>query len=257
MENKKIVLLAGKGQSTNIVFNSINKKFGVYLAILEEKENTKIFLKRRIKKLGFFTVIGQMFFQIFIAIPLGLLSRKRQSEIINEKILDITDIPSEKITNVTSVNSKATIKLLQDINPDIIVVNGTRIISKKVLSVINCKFINIHAGITPKYRGVHGTYWALVNNDVENSGVTVHFVDEGIDTGNIIDQITVLPTKQDNFSTYPLLQLSEGIKMLNKALENFYEKKLFAKDAKEMQSAIWYHPTLWKYIYYRIVRGIK
>ena len=257
MENKKIVLLAGKGQSTNIVFNSINKKFGVYLAILEEKENTKIFLKRRIKKLGFFTVIGQMFFQIFIAIPLGLLSRKRQSEIINEKILDITDIPSEKITNVTSVNSKATIKLLLDINPDIIVVNGTRIISKKVLSVINCKFINIHAGITPKYRGVHGTYWALVNNDVENSGVTVHFVDEGIDTGNIIDQITVLPTKQDNFSTYPLLQLSEGIKMLNKALENFYEKKLFAKDAKEMQSAIWYHPTLWKYIYYRIVRGIK
>ena len=257
MENKKIVLLAGEGQSTNIVFNSVNKKFGVYLTIIEEKENTKLFLKRRIKKLGFFTVIGQIFFQIFIAIPLALLSRKRQSEIIHKKLLDITDIPSEKITNVTSVNSKTTIKLLLDINPDIIVVNGTRIISKKVLSVVNCKFINIHAGITPKYRGVHGTYWALVNNDLENSGVTVHFVDEGIDTGNIIDQITVFPTKKDNFSTYPLLQLSEGIKMLNKALENFYEKKLIAKHGKEMQSALWYHPTLWKYIFYRIVKGIK
>jgi methionyl-tRNA formyltransferase len=41
-------------------------------------------------------------------------------------------------------------------------------------SSINSKFVNIHVGITPKYRGVHGTYWALVNNDVENSGVTVH-----------------------------------------------------------------------------------
>jgi len=257
MKNKKIVLLAGKGQSTNIVFNSINKKFGVYLAILEEKENTKIFLKRRIKKLGLLTVTGQMLFQILIAMPLGLLSRKRKSEIINEKLLDINDIPTEKINYVTSVNSKATIELLQDINPDIIVVNGTRIISKKFLSVVKCKLINTHAGITPKYRGVHGTYWALVNNDVENSGVTVHFVDEGIDTGNIIDQITVIPTKHDNFTTYPLLQLSEGIKMLNKALEKFYEKKLIAQHGKEMGSALWYHPTLWKYLFYRIVKGIK
>jgi folate-dependent phosphoribosylglycinamide formyltransferase PurN len=72
---------------------------------------------------------------------------------------------------------------LKAINPDLVIVNGTRIISKKVLSSINSKFVNIHVGITPKYRGVHGTYWALVNNDVENSGVTVHFVDEGIDTG--------------------------------------------------------------------------
>ena len=257
MDNKKIVLLAGKGQSTNIVFNSINKKFGVYLAILEEKEHTKIFLKRRIKKLGLFTVIGQILFQIFIAIPLGLLSRKRKSEIINEKLLDITDIPTEKINYVTSVNSKATIELLQGINPDIIVVNGTRIISKKVLSIVKCKLINTHAGLTPKYRGVHGTYWALVNNDVENSGVTIHFVDEGIDTGNIIDQITVIPIKQDNFSTYPLLQLSEAIKMLNKALENFYETKLIAKPGKELESAVWYHPTLWKYLFYRIIKGVK
>jgi folate-dependent phosphoribosylglycinamide formyltransferase PurN len=67
---------------------------------------------------------------------------------------------------------------LKAINPDLVIVNGTRIISKKVLSSINSKFVNIHVGITPKYRGVHGTYWALVNNDVENSGVTVHFVDE-------------------------------------------------------------------------------
>jgi folate-dependent phosphoribosylglycinamide formyltransferase PurN len=63
-------------------------------------------------------------------------------------------------------------------------------------SSINSKFVNIHVGITPKYRGVHGTYWALVNNDVENSGVTVHFVDEGIDTGNIINQAIVVPSKR-------------------------------------------------------------
>ncbi len=257
MENKKIVLLAGKGQSTKIVYNSISKNFVNVTVIIEDKENTKKFIKRRIKKLGIFTVIGQVLFQILIAKPLYFLSKKRQQEIINENQLDITDIPDYKINAVISVNSASTISLLKEINPDVIIVNGTRIISKKVLSALNCKFINTHAGITPKYRGVHGTYWALLNNDIENSGVTVHFVDEGIDTGNIISQSIVVPTKNDNFSTYPLLQLSEGLKILNISIRDFFDNKLITQKEKELESRLWYHPTIWKYLYYRILKGVK
>jgi folate-dependent phosphoribosylglycinamide formyltransferase PurN len=257
MKNKKIVLLAGKGRSTNIVFNSINRKFGVFSVIIEEKENTKTFIKRRIKRLGLFTVIGQVLFQILIAKPLSFLSKKRQQEIINENFLDLSEIPIEKTNAVTSVNSTITITLLKNMHPDIVIVNGTRIISKRVLSAINCKFINMHAGITPKYRGVHGTYWALLNNDFENSGVTVHFVDEGIDTGNIINQSPVVPNKYDNFSTYPLLQLSEGLKILDKAIQDFFDDNLVPQKENEMESILWYHPTIWKYLFYRIVKGVK
>jgi folate-dependent phosphoribosylglycinamide formyltransferase PurN len=167
-----------------------------------------------------------------ISKPLNLLSKRRQKEIINENLLDLTEIPKDKIKFVTSVNSETTIALLKAINPDLVIVNGTRIISKKVLSSINSKFVNIHVGITPKYRGVHGTYWALVNNDVENSGVTVHFVDEGIDTGNIINQAIVVPSKKDNFSTYPLLQLSEGLKILNKSIQDFFDDKIVSRKEK-------------------------
>lgn len=257
MENKKIVLLAGRGQSTTIVFNSVNKNFGIQTAIIEEKENPKIFIKRRIKRLGFFTVSGQVLFQILIAKPLNFLSKKRQQEIISEKLLDTTEIPSKKIKFVNSVNSATTIALLQEINPDLVIVNGTRIISKKVLSAINCKFINTHAGITPKYRGVHGTYWALVNNDIKNSGVTVHFVDTGIDTGNIINQASVIPTEKDNFSTYPLLQLAEGLKILNVAIQDIIENTLVTQKEKVTESILWYHPTIWKYLFYRLLKGVK
>ena len=257
MANKKIVLLAGKGQSTTIVFNSINKDFGIHTAIIEDKENTKIFIKRRIKRLGFLTVIGQVLFQILIAKPLYFLSKKRRQEIISTKLLDTTEIPNKKIKFVYSVNSETTIALLKEINPDLVIVNGTRIISKKVLSAINCKFINTHAGITPKYRGVHGTYWALVNNDIKNSGVTVHFVDTGIDTGNIINQATVIPTKKDNFSTYPLLQLSEGLKILNIAVQEIIANTLVTHKEKLTESILWYHPTIWKYLFYRLFNGVK
>ncbi|MFM2388161.1 MAG: hypothetical protein RL660_2918 [Bacteroidota bacterium] len=257
MENKRIVLLAGKGQSTNIVFNAIDKQFGIHTAILEEKENTKVFIKRRIKRLGLVTVVGQIIFQVLIAKPLGLLSGKRQAQILQENKLDPTEIPTIKVKNVLSVNAEQTISLLREINPDLIIVNGTRIISKKVLQAVNCKFINTHAGITPKYRGVHGSYWALVNKDAENSGVTVHFVDEGIDTGTIINQCNVQHGKQDNFSTYPTLQLAAGIEMLLKAVQEVFADTIQVQKERALDSKLWYHPTIWQYLYYRIFKGVK
>ncbi|WP_312078039.1 formyl transferase [Chryseobacterium sp.] len=257
MKNKKIVLLAGKDISTNIIFNAVDKNFGIENVIIEETENRKIYLKRRIKRLGILKVLGQILFQIFVSKPLSFFSEKRKNQIITENQLDISEIPDQKINKVKSVNAKSTIELLKKINPDLIIVNGTRIISKKVLASINCKFINTHAGITPKYRGVHGSYWALVSGDTENSGVTIHFVDEGIDTGNIIAQATIQHTKDDNFSTYPLLQLAEGLKLLTAAIKDFSNDELKLQKEKQMKSLLWYHPTIWEYLYHRITKHVK
>lgn len=256
MENKKIIILGGKGESTNIVFNTLNQKYGITTAIIEEKESLKLFIKRRIKRLGIITVIGQIAFQLTVPKLLAFLSKKRLEEIIKNNNLNLSDIPTNSIKKVNSVNSKSTIELINSINPDLIIVNGTRIISKKVLQSVSCKFINTHAGMTPMYRGVHGTYWALVNDDIENSGVTVHFVDEGIDTGNIIAQKQVFISSKDNFSTYPLLQLSIGIELLTEVVENYFDNKITICKEKG-ESKLYYHPTIWEYMYYRIVRKVK
>lgn len=255
MKNKKIILLGGKGQSTNAVFNVLNKEYDV-IPIIEEKESLIVFLKRRIKRLGIITVVGQIIFQLVVPKLLTHFSKKRSEEIIKNNKINFSPIPSESINKVSSVNAQSTIEFIKKINPDLIIVNGTRIISKKVLQSANCKFINTHVGITPMYRGVHGTYWALVNNDPENSGVTVHFVDEGIDTGNIIMQKQVNITSEDNFSTYPLLQLSFGIKILVEAVENYFSENI-AVLTKEGDSKLYYHPTIWEYLYYRIARRVK
>src|SRR5690606_3465284 len=257
MKNKRIVLLACKRESTNIVYNSINSEFGIYKVLIEEKESTVKFLKRRIKKLGIFSVVGQVLFQILISRPLKYFSYKRRLEIISENGLDIREITNEKIISVDSVNSEKTINILKDLQPNIIIVHGTRIISKKALSSVECKFINIHEGITPKYRGVHGAYWALANNDVYNSGVTVHFVDAGIDTGSIISQAVVKPVAKDNFATYQLLQLSKGLELLKKAIEDFFSGKLVSKKEISTDSKLWYHPTIWGYLFCRVFKKVK
>ncbi len=257
MKGKKIVILAGKGDSSKIVFNALDSQFGIEKIIVEDKENTKKFIKRRIKRLGIFTVVGQILFQLIISKFLGSTSKKRRDEIMKTNNMNAAEIPNDKTINVSSVNSKKTIELLKEINPDLIIVNGTRIISEKVLSTVECPFINTHAGITPKYRGVHGAYWALVNNDAENNGVTVHFVDKGIDTGSVIYQENITVTKQDDFSTYPLIQLASGIKLLTKAIENFFNGTLSSQKERNLESILWYHPTIWGYLYHRIFKGVK
>jgi folate-dependent phosphoribosylglycinamide formyltransferase PurN len=256
MDERKIVLLCGKGISSNIVFNSINRTFGNVTAVIEEKENAKIFLKRRIKKLGVFRVAGQILFQVFIVKFLKFVSQKRINNIITNNSLETINIPDEKSKMVKSVNADSTIDLLKQIDPDLVIVNGTRIISQKVISALTCKFINTHAGITPKYRGVHGAYWALVNDDLENCGVTVHFVDEGIDTGNIIYQDTIDVGEEDNFVTYPFLQLAKGIKLLNMAIESCCNNTASISE-NNVESYLWYHPTIWGYLYNRIKNKVK
>ena len=117
--------------------------------------------------------------------------------------------------------------------------------------------MNIHAGITPAYRGVHGLYWALVNDDAEQAGVTVHLVDKGIDTGDVLYQKKIEITSKDNFSTYPLIQLGEGILLLKKAIDDFLKDDLKAVEVNTSKSRLWYHPTLLFYLKSRILKNIK
>jgi len=181
---------------------------------------------------------------------------KRKKEILKNFGLDDTPLPEQKINHLKSINDSETILLLQKLRPDLVIVNGTRIISEHVLNSIPVVFLNIHAGITPKYRNVHGAYWANVNNDSDNCGVTVHMVDNGIDTGKIIYQRKIIITNKDNFSTYPLLQLAEGIIYLKKAITDIFDNKIIYL-TNNSESKMWHHPTFWQYIYYRIVHNKK
>ena len=56
-----------------------------------------------------------------------------------------------------------------------------------------CPVLNYHAGITPKYRGMNGGYWALATGDAGNFGATVHLVDAGVDTGGVLHQVRGRP----------------------------------------------------------------
>ena len=97
-----------------------------------------------------------------------------------------------------------------------------QIFRSRIINLPRLKTINCHAGKLPFYRGRNILNWALINDERE-FGITVHYIDEGIDTGDIILQRTFPITDEDDYGT--LLQVSyqecalilyDGIKLIQK-----------------------------------------
>jgi folate-dependent phosphoribosylglycinamide formyltransferase PurN len=255
--SKRIVLLCSDCFSTVAEYNYLKKYFDFAAIIAEQPVGKKQLIKKRIKKLGFFKVAGQVLFSLSVVPFLNRVSKKRIAEIKALYSFDETPLDKTKLINVPSVNDIKSINELKRLSPDIVIVNGTRIISKNVLDAVKAVFINMHTGITPQYRGVHGGYWAVANNDIMHFGVTVHLVDKGIDTGNILYQATTTPSAKDNFVTYPFLQFGEGIPLVKKTIDDVMQNKLTPMPYSSTNSKLWSHPSLWQYMGNRIFRSIK
>lgn len=254
----KIVILCSNSTSSVIVCNALSKQFEIDKIIVEKSVSKKLLFKRRIKRLGLFTAMGQVMFSLLVAPILRKAAAKRRKEILLENGLD--DTPRYQTASntlfVDSVNAQECKEYLIEAKPDIVVVNGTRIISKEILECTDAVFINMHAGITPKYRGSHGAYWALCNGDAAYAGVTVHLVDPGIDTGNIIYQATISITEKDNFATYPLLQTAAGLPLEIQAIRDIMSHSL-QTHTNDMPSKLYYNPTAFQYIRNRIKLKVK
>lgn len=78
------------------------------------------------------------------------------------------------------------IKLIKNLNPDVLcVVAYGKILPKEILEIPRFGSINVHGSILPKYRGAAPIQWAVINGD-KTTGVTTMYMDEGMDTGDII-----------------------------------------------------------------------
>ncbi|WP_037576419.1 formyl transferase [Sporocytophaga myxococcoides] len=257
MMGQKIILLAVDCDFTNMIYHALKESYPNIEVIIEEPVSKGKLIRGRIRKLGLFKVFGQLVFQVGVYPFLKRRAQARIKAILNKAGMSSESIPPGIVKKIGSANSNESIDLIKAKAPDLIIINGTRILSEKFVKTFQGKIMNIHAGITPTYRGVHGGYWALINNDPENCGTTVHFVDSGIDTGSILAQDKVEVEQEDNFATYPYLQFVKGINLLLSSMDKFFEGNLKVISAESAKSALWYHPTFIEYFYYWKTKKVK
>lgn len=87
-----------------------------------------------------------------------------------------------------AANSPEAAAAIRGMQPDIIAVCGASILKDAVLSIPPKGVLNLHGGLPQKYRGIWTTHWAVVNEEPEYIGATVHHVSAGIDDGDIVFQ---------------------------------------------------------------------
>ena len=90
------------------------------------------------------------------------------------------------ITYCDDFHSESVLADMRSSEPALIAFTGGGIVRASLLEVASRGVLNCHMGILPEYRGMDCYVWAILNGDVDKVGLTVHFMDKGIDTGPII-----------------------------------------------------------------------
>jgi methionyl-tRNA formyltransferase len=130
---------------------------------------------------------------------------------------------------VQNINESRSVEFIRNKAHDIIIVSGTRMIKKEILGLKPAYgIINMHTGLSPYYNGGPScTFWCLYNDDVEYIGATVMFIDEGIDSGNIILTDTISLNPEDTYGKMEFKAVDLGNNLLLKALKKLENNKDF------------------------------
>lgn len=108
---------------------------------------------------------------------------------------------------------------IKKFNADVFVVVAFKILPKKVWTIPHLGTINIHASLLPNLRGAAPINWAIIHG-LDKTGLTSFYINEGVDTGDIISQIEIEINKTDDFgSLYEKLKLNSG-KFILDTLDN-------------------------------------
>ncbi|MBI2448490.1 methionyl-tRNA formyltransferase [Candidatus Microgenomates bacterium] len=113
-----------------------------------------------------------------------------------------------------------------ELGPDLVVIAAYgRILRKDVLDIPKYGCINFHASLLPKYRGASPVQAAIINGDRE-TGVTIMKIDEGMDTGPILSQVTFPLTEEDTTPTVLAKMVERGLPLLVKTIEGYVDGKI-------------------------------
>lgn len=124
--------------------------------------------------------------------PYNILIQHKNEDIYNIEEIDI--IPYTSLTNIQySVIEKEDYQsyipdYIQQNDINYVFIFGCSLLPKHIVNLPEVNIINLHTGLTQYYRGVDSSMWALYNNQPHNIGITIHKVDNGIDTGDVYYQ---------------------------------------------------------------------
>ena len=115
------------------------------------------------------------------------LQRRGEARLDEALGKDARSFPSHvRLLRTARVNSEEAYRFLRDEAPDLVVTFATGLLKPRMLQIPRLGTINVHTSVLPDYRGFWPEFWQLYDRAYDKTGFSVHFIDEGVDTGDIV-----------------------------------------------------------------------
>jgi len=136
------------------------------------------------------------------------------------------------VVEVPHINHPDVVALADKLQPDVIAVFGTSLIKGALLERGRLGIVNLHGGLSPHYRGADCAFWALHNGEPEQVGCTLHFIDAGIDSGDLIAHVCPEVKKNDDELTLFWRAVRDSAEVYAELFERLEQGECFGQDQK-------------------------
>lgn len=162
------------------------------ICIINAEKSKIVKLKNQLRKIGFRSAIKRIFQHYKIARCANQNSRNYLKEYAllnniadwNMSLSKISKKEGIEYIIVDNINSKEAVDYIKNREVDVLINAGGGIFKKAFISAPRIGILNAHMGFLPSYRGMNVLEWSLFYG--HKIGVTLHFIDRGIDTGDIL-----------------------------------------------------------------------
>jgi methionyl-tRNA formyltransferase len=164
---------------------------------------------------------------------------------------DLARIHNIRLTVVQDLNDPVAESRLKDASVDVIAFTGGGLIRKNILELPRLGVLNCHMGLLPLYRGMYTYAWPLLesNGGEPSIGLTLHFMDQGIDTGPILLREPVALEKGDTIETLKRRMGPKMVKLMLAGLRGLRDGLLTPQAQQEGAGRQYFvmHPRILSY----------
>ena len=231
-----IVMWIGNEPNQKALANKMHARFGLSGIVLESRKKKR---KISVSKLS-----GKLMEKLFAPAP-GAAWRNLQEHYRNE----FPEFPKVPSAVVEQINSEITGEFSQSFSPDLILVSGTSLIRKKLLAGFSsAKILNLHTGLSPYVKGgPNCTNWCLANNQFHLIGNTIMWIDEGIDSGNILATEFTPFSGKENLNELHLKVMNHAHDLYLRAVQSIHEGRNPNLPQKEIADGKTFYSREWNW----------
>jgi methionyl-tRNA formyltransferase len=119
----------------------------------------------------------------------------RKENIVSRSVDDFKNKYGIPVVYCNDLNDSNVVKGIKKAKPDLVVFTGGGLIRQDILENSGAGILNCHMGLLPQYRGMDVIEWPILENNLQEIGMTVHFMDKGVDTGDIlrVRKVEIMP----------------------------------------------------------------